>query len=172
MDTSDASSLAERLIDLHLPGGGWGFAFDRAVRRAGACDYVQHRITMSRHLVLRAEEPEVRQVLLHEIAHAQVGHAAAHGPRWRAAAARIGYTGSRLHDRQIADERAPWIGRCPAGHEHRRFRRPNRPTSCGVCSRRFTRAALITWRRAEPGRDEGRTAEAARPSSERSEVNR
>lgn len=150
METADVERLAGDLLEQHLPGRGWTFGFDRAVRRAGSCDYAERRITVSRYLAQRAEEAEVRQVLLHEIAHAQAGSGAAHGPRWRAAASRIGYTGSRLHDRPVAEERATWLGTCPAGHEHSRFRRPSRPSSCARCSPRFSRAALITWRRAAP----------------------
>ncbi|MFD1722242.1 SprT-like domain-containing protein [Amnibacterium endophyticum] len=146
----DVRRLAEGLIADHLPGGGWTFAFDRAVRRAGACHHADRRITVSRHLAERAEEDEVRQVLLHEVAHALAGHRAGHGPRWRAACARVGHSGGRLHERPIAEDRARWVGTCPAGHEHRRFRRPERALSCGVCSRRFDRGALITWRRADP----------------------
>ena len=138
--------MAEELLAAHLPGRGWRFGFDRAVRRAGACHYAEMRITVSRHLAEAAEEAEVRQVLLHEVAHALAGHRAAHGPRWRSIAAGIGYTGTRLHDGPIAEERARWLGTCPAGHEHRRFRRPTRDLSCGLCSRRFSRAALIAWR--------------------------
>lgn len=141
--------IAEGLLDAHLRGRGWTFAFDRAVRRAGACHYRDRRITLSRHLAARAEEDEVRQVLLHEIAHALAGHRAAHGPRWRARAAAIGYTGSRLYDRPVAEDRATWIGTCPSGHEHRRFRRPTRDLACAVCSPRFNPANVITWRRVE-----------------------
>lgn len=159
MRAEEATRLAESLLRAHLADG-WSFAFDRAVRRAGACDYERRRITLSRYLVDRAESEEVRQVLLHEIAHAQAGHRAAHGPRWRAAATRLGYTGERLHDRPIAEERAPWVGTCPAGHEHHRFRRPSRPASCARCSPRFSRAALISWRRREagPGQSTTRTS--------------
>ena len=100
-------------------------------------------------------------MLLHEIAHALAGHGAAHGPRWRSTAARIGYTGSRLHDRPIADHRAPWVGSCPAGHEHVRFRRPSAALSCGRCSGRFSRAAVITWRRRTPAELQAGAAGAA-----------
>lgn len=141
--------LARELLGQHLPDGAWTFGFDRAVRRAGLCDAARKRITVSRHLVARADEEEVRQVLLHEIAHAIAGHRAGHGAVWRAVAGRIGCTGSRLHDRPIAEDRAPWVGVCPAGHEHTRFRRPGGPTSCGLCSTRFSRSALIAWQRIE-----------------------
>lgn len=157
MRTDDATAMAEALLQEHLPAS-WGFAFDRAVRRAGACDYERRRITVSRHLVERAAVDEVRQVLLHEIAHAQAGHRAAHGPRWRAAAERLGYTGGRLHEEPIAEDRATWTGTCPAGHEHHRFRRPTRPSSCARCSPRFSRSALITWRRRDPGQSTTRTS--------------
>ncbi len=151
MDTREAVRLGEALVRQHLPDEGWTVGLDRAVRRAGACHYDDRRITVSRLLVERADEPEVRQVVLHEVAHALAGHAAGHGPAWRAVAASVGASASRLHDRPIAEQRAPWTGTCPAGHEHRRFRRPTRPTSCGLCSRRFSRTALITWRRTPLG---------------------
>ncbi len=139
--------LAEELIALHLPGRGWSFAFDTAKRRAGACDYTRRRITVSRYLAAMWDEEDVRQTLLHEIAHALAGHKAAHGPRWRAVAQGIGYTGDRLHHGPIAEERAAWVGTCSGGHVHYRFRRPQSALSCGLCARGFSRAALITWQR-------------------------
>ena len=145
VDSAGETRLAEELLAEHLPGGGWTFAFDHAKRRAGACDYTRRRITVSRYLTAKTDEDDVRQILLHEIAHALAGHAAAHGPRWRAAGRRIGYTGERLHSGPIAHERAAWFGTCPAGHQHYRFRRPAGQLSCGVCGPRFSRAALITW---------------------------
>lgn len=145
VDEAAVRALAAELFAAHLPGGGWDFGFDRAVRRAGVCDGTRRRITVSRHLCATAGIEEVRQVLLHEIAHAVAGHAAAHGPAWRGTARRIGYTGGRTHDRTIAA--APWIGSCPAGHELQRFRRPGKPVSCATCAPRFSRAHLIRWRR-------------------------
>jgi predicted SprT family Zn-dependent metalloprotease len=148
VDAEVVVRLAEQLLARHLPARGWTFAFDNAKRRAGACDYARRRITVSRHLAANAADEEaVGQVLLHEIAHALAGHAAGHGPRWRLVARRIGYTGSRLHSGPIADEHAPWVGTCPSGHTHYRFRRPTAPLSCGICGRRFSAATLITWAR-------------------------
>ena len=150
-DADEVARLAAELFATHLAGGGWRFGLDNARRRAGACDYARRRITVSRHLVASAPLEEVRQVLLHEIAHALAGSGAAHGPHWKAVGRRIGYTGRRLHHRAIAEDQAPWVGSCPAGHEHYRFRRPSAPLSCGVCARRFSPAALITWRRRAVG---------------------
>jgi predicted SprT family Zn-dependent metalloprotease len=138
---------AEELLRLHLGGGSWSFGFDHAKTRAGQCDFAKRRITVSRHLAARFSDEDVEQVLLHEVAHALSGARAGHGPTWRRTARSIGYTGSRLHDGPIASELAPWVGTCPAGHEHYRYRTPTRPLACAKCSRRFDERHLITWRR-------------------------
>jgi len=124
----------------------WSFGFDNAKTRAGLCDYTGKRITVSRHLASRYEDDEIHQVLLHEVAHALAGPKAGHGPRWKAIAEDLGYEGKRLHDGAIAHEYAPWVGTCPAGHTHYRYRKPVKPLSCGACSRRFDPANAITWR--------------------------
>ena len=67
----------------------------------------------------------------------------------RSIAADLGYVGRRTHDGEVAHELAPWVGRCPAGHEHFRYREPHRPLSCGLCRRGFDRANLIVWRHRE-----------------------
>jgi predicted SprT family Zn-dependent metalloprotease len=140
---------AEALIRMHLdPIHGkdsWTFAFDHAKRRAGLCNYTAKRISVSRYLAAKFDDDEIHQILLHEIAHAMAGSAAGHGPKWKRTARDIGYVGGRTHDGEIAHELAPWVGSCPAGHEHARFRRPTRETSCGKCSRRFSRSHLIAW---------------------------
>lgn len=137
---------AEALIRLHLDDT-WSFGFDHARTRAGQCDYTRRRITVSRPLAARYEDDEIHQVLLHEVAHAIAGHRAAHGPRWRRAADELGYEGGRLHHGTETHELAPWVGRCPAGHDHYRYKRPTRTVSCAKCSRRFDQRHLIAWRR-------------------------
>ncbi|MDM7884582.1 SprT-like domain-containing protein [Curtobacterium sp. RHCKG23] len=138
---------AEQLLAVHLGPGDWTFAFDHAKTRAGQCDFARRRVTVSRHIAARVSADDVEQVLLHEVAHALAGPRAGHGPVWRRTAAAIGYTGSRLYDGPIASELAPWVGTCPAGHEHVRYRTPTRPLACARCSRRFDGRNLITWQR-------------------------
>ena len=135
---------ANALIALHLDPS-WSFGFDNAKTRAGLCNYTAKRITVSKYLAARYEDDEIHQVLLHEVAHAVAGTKAGHGPKWRAIGKELGYEGTRLHDGAIADELAPWVGHCPTGHVHYRYKRPARPLSCGKCSRRFDAANLITW---------------------------
>ena len=135
---------ADALIRLHLDPS-WTFAFDNARTRAGLCSYDKKRISVSRLLAARYEDDEIHQVLLHEVAHAIAGTRAGHGPKWKAVAKDLGYEGKRLHDGEIANEFAPWVGTCPAGHVHYRYRKPARALSCGKCSRRFSTANLIAW---------------------------
>lgn len=135
---------AAALIDLHLDRS-WSFAFDNAKTRAGLCNYTHKRISVSKYLAARYEDDEIHQVLLHEVAHAMAGTRAGHGPRWKAIAADLGYEGKRLHDGAIANEFAPWVGTCPAGHEHFRYRQPTRALACGKCSKKFDPAHTIGW---------------------------
>ena len=135
---------ATALIDLHLDRS-WTFGFDNAKTRAGLCNYTHKRISVSKYLAAKYEDDEIHQVLLHEVAHAMAGTRAGHGPQWKAIASDLGYEGKRLHDGAIADEFAPWVGTCPAGHVHYRYRRPTRPLACGRCSKKFNSAHAIGW---------------------------
>jgi predicted SprT family Zn-dependent metalloprotease len=146
-DLARVTRWADALIALHLDPSVWSFGFDNAKTRAGQCNYTAHRITVSRYLTAQYDDDEIHQILLHEVAHALAGSAAGHGPRWVAIAREIGYEGSRLHDGTRADELAPWIGRCPAGHEFYRHRRPKSRLSCSLCARGFSSAHLIEWAR-------------------------
>jgi predicted SprT family Zn-dependent metalloprotease len=143
-DPDRVRQWADALIRLHLDES-WTFGFDNARTRAGLCSYDKKRISVSRLLAARYEDDEIHQVLLHEVAHAIAGAGAGHGPRWKAIARELGYEGKRLHDGAIADELAPWVGRCPNGHVHYRYRRPTRVVSCAKCSRRFDARYRIEW---------------------------
>ncbi|MBZ2196753.1 SprT-like domain-containing protein [Occultella gossypii] len=148
MDLTDAEALGRELMAEHGLTG-WTFGFDNAKRRAGACRYDRRRITISRYLTALHEPAQVRDTLLHEIAHALAGHGAGHGPRWRRIALEIGCTAQRRVPAGAGEVPAPWVGTCPAGHEHARFRRPTRALACGRCSARFSTAHLIVWQRRE-----------------------
>lgn len=104
---------------------------------------------MSRYLAARFDDDEIHQVLLHEVAHALAGHAAAHGPAWKAVARDLGYVGGTTHHGETATELAPWVGRCPAGHVSYRHRRPTRATSCAKCSRAYDPRFAFVWVRRE-----------------------
>ncbi|MGO2062556.1 SprT-like domain-containing protein [Leucobacter sp. UCMA 4100] len=144
VDRQRAADIARELIAEHL-GDGWSFAFDTAKRRAGACHYTKHSITVSRYFTEQATQEEFTQVVLHEIAHALAGADAGHGPEWAVTARALGYSGARTLETPFAREKAAWLGSCPGGHDHYRYRRPTRPLSCSLCSKRFDKRFLIEW---------------------------
>ncbi|MFG6402777.1 SprT-like domain-containing protein [Microbacterium sp. P04] len=139
---------AEALITLHLDSS-WSFGFDNAKRRAGLCDFRRKRISVSRYLSARYDDDVNHQTLLHEVAHALAGPSAGHGPQWKSVARRLGYVGGTTHHGETAEELAPWVGMCPAGHIAYRHRRAPRATSCSKCAPRFDERYQFTWTRRE-----------------------
>lgn len=125
----------------------WKFAFDSGKRRAGICVYTDKQIRLSKHLVMLHKVDDARQVMWHEIAHAICGKEAGHGKRWLATAKGLGYRAEKFTGETIAENTAPWVGVCPSGHQHYRYRKPTAALSCGKCSRSFSRAAIIAWQK-------------------------
>jgi predicted SprT family Zn-dependent metalloprotease len=131
----------------------WKFALDNARRRFGCCHSSRKMITLSRHLVVLNGEAEVRNCILHEIAHAIAGHRAGHGPEWKRVAASIGCDARRCYDSEtIETPDAPIMGTCPAcGKEFPRHRMPKHAgglfhSKCPKGAQR-TPKQYITWRR-------------------------
>ena len=103
------TALANELFQRHGITN-YSFGLDRAVRRAGLCDYRNRRITLSKHLVQSGDWDQIEQVLLHEIAHALVGQSAGHGKIWKQKASEIGYRHERIDGNQLAKDVAKWRG--------------------------------------------------------------
>lgn len=140
----DVLALARSLMATHGLED-WELDLDRARRRAGQTDHARRRITLSRHLMRLYDEAEVRETILHEIAHARVGASHGHDAVWRAEARRIGSTGRRLVDPHAPRVEGRWRGTCPAGHTVTRMRRPSVPLACAVCARSFRVENLLEW---------------------------
>jgi hypothetical protein len=100
LDLLAAAKLARSLMDRHGLAD-WTFAWDRARRRFGSCSVARKRITLSLHLARLNDEPEVRDTILHEIAHA-LAPGDGHGQRWKAACARVGAKPERCY-REVVD---------------------------------------------------------------------
>ena len=146
---SQTIDLAHRLFTEHSLTN-YSFGFDRAVRRAGQCDFRARRITVSKHLVNNCSMDEIEQVILHEIAHALVGKEAGHSKVWRAKAAQIGYRFERVNWEELAADVRGYKGTCPQGHEHFRIRKPSGPRSCRKCAGTYDRRFLIAWKLSGP----------------------
>lgn len=144
MRMTEAAVMARRLMDQYGLSG-WVLTFDRAKTRAGICRADRRQIGLSRVLTGLHGEAEVRDTVLHEIAHALVGVEHGHDAVWRARARSIGCSGARCLPASAGVLPGRWRGVCPAGHETTRHRRPVRVASCGACSRTFDSSAVLRW---------------------------
>jgi hypothetical protein len=144
MDLLDAYLLGNELLERHGLHG-WSVTFDNAKRRAGVCRHGPRLIGLSAPLTRLHPVEDVRETLLHEVAHALVGAAHGHDAVWAAQARAIGSTGERCLSEDAPQLTAPWLGVCPAGHTSERHRRPERVQACGRCSPQFSPDHLLEW---------------------------
>lgn len=138
-DPAAVAAYARRVMD-SFGLRDWYFSFDGARRRLGCCNYRELSITLSRYFVARNGPTEIRETVLHEIAHALVGPGHGHGPVWKAMAARVGC-------RPVRCGRADM----PAGRI---------VATCGGCSRVFRRHRTprksVRWHCRRCGPERGR----------------
>jgi len=138
-----AEQMAITLMNNHgLLQAGWKFKWDKAISSAGCCHFSSSTITLSRHLIPLMPESEVRDIILHEIAHALVGVNHAHDVVWKAKAIEIGCSGNRCYDSNYS-VKPKYKAICINGHisyGHRRLH-----ASCGVCSSHFNEKYLLKY---------------------------
>jgi predicted SprT family Zn-dependent metalloprotease len=104
---------------------GWTFGFNRRKRSLGVCFYHRRAIELSLPFVERNGPAEVRDTLLHEIAHALVGPGHGHDALWRRKCLEVGARPVRCGRAAMPEGR--WRARCGGcGQEFHRYRRPKR----------------------------------------------
>lgn len=93
----------------------WGFEFDRATRRLGATWINLCKISLSKKFVELNTWDEVRETMLHEIAHVLSPIDAGHGKRWKETYANIGGNVNRNYANLVSPYkgRALLTGLCP-----------------------------------------------------------
>ncbi|WP_160115383.1 SprT-like domain-containing protein [Varibaculum vaginae] len=143
-DLDKVLELARRILDA-CGLQDWEVGLDNARRRAGACHFGDKRISFSRYLLPLYDAATARQVVLHEVAHAQSGPRAGHGKRWQQAVKALGGCAERTVAPDAPSLPAPWVGVCKAGHRVERFRTPTRVLACSKCSRDFRVENIFTW---------------------------
>ena len=144
VDLRDAYAMAEYLLEVHGLDE-WEVVYDGAKRRAGICRFAERQLGLSAPLTAVHSEADVRDTILHEIAHALVGPRHGHDERWRRVARSIGGSGERCASPDAPTAPAAWLGTCPGGHTLDRHRRPVRVLTCGLCSRSFDLDHVYTW---------------------------
>lgn len=135
MEQLDAYNLSKKLIAEHGLVG-WTFRFDNAVRRFGACHYGLRQITLSKKLTELNSEAEVKNVILHEIAHAKAGQRCGHNWEWKMVAKSIGCTGDRCYGAEVTKPAANYIGTCQnCNRKIERYKRKG--IACGECCNKY-----------------------------------
>ena len=94
MNLFEAGKLARSLMAEHGLNH-WCFAWSRAKKQLGLCDFIKETIYLSKILTPHREEKNVRNTILHEIAHALVGYGHGHNRVWRRKCIEIGGDGKR-----------------------------------------------------------------------------
>ena len=169
MDLLEAERLAWSLMREHgLLERGWTLEWGHAKRtlgvaiesrrdpRSGTVEPVRV-IRLSRPLMRLNSTEEVRDTILHEIAHALVGAAHGHNATWRQKCREIGASPQRLAGPQIRTPDRRWAVRCGLCDRllFERHRRPQRSflrrVGCRACGEASFGSAVLAVR--TPGRD-------------------
>lgn len=137
MDLTSTKNLAVALMQEHGLSG-WTFRFDHAFRRFGTCNNRKRVITLSRKIVLLSNESQVRNTILHEIAHA-LTPGQNHNAVWRAKALEIGCDGKRCYGDEVTTPVPKYRLFCPnCNIEVPRYRRHRKvKLACLACCNRY-----------------------------------
>jgi SprT protein len=144
MMLQQSQELAEHLMRLHKLPPEWSFRFDRSRVRFGKCDYHKKQISLSKYLVELNVEEDVRDTILHEIAHALCPPGSGHGPLWKSVALSIGCNGRRCYGQEVRRPTPKFQGTCPTCNQViYRFRRG--VIACGKCASVFDPKYQFFW---------------------------
>jgi predicted SprT family Zn-dependent metalloprotease len=158
MDLNAARALALELMEHHglmpyskeLSHLNWKFGWLRTKTTLGLCDFTKETISLSKHYVSLNPESCVRDTILHEIAHAIVGHGHGHDRVWKAKARELGAVPKQGKDQNttpgyVAGYR--WVADCKhCGQRLGRHRLPRGRYSCGKCYRLHPGDATLSWK--------------------------
>lgn len=145
MELSDAEKLARSLMDYHglehVP-----LQWHRKTREFGTCQHKRANmwspwectaIMLSSGLVRHNSPEQVRDTVLHEIAHAKAGPQAGHGVMWKMQARMIGCDPSPCCGKGVTMIPGKYTASCPCGTPHEFYRLPTRGKICRNCRSRL-----------------------------------
>ncbi len=134
MDLKTTQELAIQLMTLHgLTQKGWIFEFDNSKVRFGVCRYRRKLISLSKTLVELNDEYEVKDTILHEIAHA-LTPGAHHGWAWQQKCIEIGARPNRCYTSvEVNTPSLRYQFKCVCGTLHQRAKKPSDRKSACKC---------------------------------------
>lgn len=133
MDLLTAEREAKKLINLNL--SDYSFVWSNGKNIFGYCQDKMHRIGLSKQLTKLNNFETVRNVILHEIAHAKAGHKAGHGYLWKYWCKQLGAKPERCYNsNEVKTPPKKWVATCKnCGAVIYRNRRPSGQSFC-MCS--------------------------------------
>jgi predicted SprT family Zn-dependent metalloprotease len=141
MATSEAEEMAHSLMDRWLDRS-WTFKWNRQTRAFGETNYRDRIISLSKPLCEVNSTEEIRDTILHEIAHALAGPGSGHGPEWKMWATKVGARPEAQSGEDTVSAPPKVIGVCPnCGAESYRQRMP-RDVTMWACANPACKAAV------------------------------
>lgn len=138
-------SLARKLMNDHGLGH-WSFQLDRAKKRAGRCNHTYKIISLSESFVQYNSEEDVKDIILHEIAHAIAGPKQGHGDIWKNICRQIGAKPVRCYGEHVSMPKGHWHARCGScKKEWNLHRRPKYITGswCPKCGKVYGQLTFV-----------------------------
>lgn len=151
MKLQEAKELALKLMSEHL-NDSWRFEFMNSKKAIGQCRQMRYVnagwIRLSRVLVPVLSEAEVKDTILHEIAHALVGAHHGHDWVWQRKALEIGCNGQRTAKIDVVNQvNYKYKATCPCcGNISGISRKPKRDYWCKCTNRTFRPEDKLVWK--------------------------
>lgn len=142
MKIKEAEPLIKELMDKYIPDR--EFRWDKATVRFGCCHQKLKRITLSKALTELNDWDEVKDTVLHEIAHGLAGEGHGHDWYWKDKCELIGARPERCYPMTVKTPPKKWKGVCPTCGRTI-YRRVRRDLSCGRCSKTYNPKYKFVW---------------------------
>lgn len=147
MILKNAEELATQLMHLFKVDD-YTFSFNQSLSYFGWCSTEKKTITLSPKLTELNTEAEVKDTILHEIAHA-LTPGCAHNEVWQRVARAIGANGKRCYDETVETPTHKWTATCPNCSKSIQRHKKNKRLYCGTCHKaghRISKSIMFRWK--------------------------
>ena len=114
----------------------WSIVFDNAKTRVGICNYKTKSIGLSKYFLSSLNKLQLKDVLLHEIAHVLAWHGNWHGSKWKTIAKSIWCTNIARTTKITIEKKWLYTASCPNCKKSFQAHR-KRKIACGDCCKKF-----------------------------------
>jgi len=140
MEKEKALNLALNLMNEHgLFINRWQFQWCEGKRLFGYCNNTKKIISLSLPLTELNSEEQVKDTILHEIAHALAPVGEGHGRIWKSICVKIGANPTRCYSsKDVTKPKANYVRVCTTCNvEHQAYRKSRRKVACGACCKKY-----------------------------------